>query len=178
VIGIRRQIRAFTLVELLIVVSAVAGTLFVLGKLLVDGIYLQRTAAEHANRVAVTQALTRRLRADALGATARAWGEDASGLSLKLVTYADGAPHQAHWAFERERAVRRVDGCEAGLFFAERLQFSAHITQRARSDVLVLDLIVTPPARAWSRSPRTHSEYVLIPRESGAPVEGERLGQP
>lgn len=159
----RPQNRGFTLVELIIVIAAVGGTLFVLGKLLLDGIYLQRVAAQHANQVAVTDALTKRLRADALGAAACAWEDGPSGPTLLLHTYAEGRLSPVQWTFEPNRVIRRDAGREAGLFDAERLGFAARCETTAGSSVLALDLLVAPPARAAGRPPRLATTYVLLP---------------
>ncbi len=172
----RRQIRAFTLLELLIAIAVAMLIIAVLGKLLLDGIYLQRIAWERSTRMAIAGALTDRLRADAMGAVAHSWEEDAAGTTLSLLTCADGARRQVQWVFGQDNVVRRVDGREAGSFHAERLRFSAQLERYERADLLVLDLIVSPPARARHRLPRTSSECVLLRRH---PSAGEyRLRRP
>ncbi len=169
-----RQIRAFTLVELIFAIAVAMVITAVLGKLLLDGIYLQRIAWERANRVAIAGALTDRLRADAAGAVSHTWEEDAAGATLSLLTCSDGTRRQVQWVFRPDDVLRRVDGREAGRFSVERLRFSAQLEQYERADLLVLDLIVSPPARARKMPPRTTSECVLLRRHPGAGEPGER----
>jgi type II secretory pathway pseudopilin PulG len=174
----RRPIRAFTLLELLLAIAVSMLILAVLGKLLLDGIYLQRLAWERTTRSAVSGALIQRLRADALGAAAHTCEERTSGLTLDLLTCIDGQPQQVRWVFERDDVLRRADGCDAGSFCAERLQFAAHVEPQARGDLLVLDLTVSPPARARHRPPLTFSQYVLLPQPMPVPVNTGREQQP
>ncbi len=155
---------AYVLLELMFTLALVTVIVFVLGKLVLDGIYLQRIAGEHANRCAVTAALTERLRADALGAIAYTWTEDAAGLTLMLSTYADGSHRQVRWVFRRDEALRIAGGRDAGGFSAERLQFSARIEADEQFDTLAVEFVVPPPARALRKSPRVFSEHVLLPR--------------
>ena len=173
----RRQIRAFTLLELIFAIAVAMLIVAVLGKLLLDGIYLQRIAWERSSRVAIAGALTDRLRADALGAIAHTWEEDATGATLSLFTCADGARRQVQWVFGSDDVLRRVDGREAGSFRAERLGFSAQIERKEQADLLMLDLIVSPPARARRRSPWISSECVLLRRHPGAGEYGLRRPQ-
>lgn len=166
----RPQTRAFMLLELMFAISVASIIFFALGKLLLDGIYLQRIAAQRANRLAVTQALTERLRADALGAVAYAWNERESASTLKLHTYADGSHRQVDWVFRGDQVVRRADDRDAGGFRTERLRFYAQIERNTHADILALELIVCPPARSRHSSPRSSSERVLLPREEYAPT--------
>ena len=53
---------AFLLTELLAMLVLGTALLVILGKLTVEILYLQRIAAEHADRVAVMDSLSRRLR--------------------------------------------------------------------------------------------------------------------
>jgi type II secretory pathway pseudopilin PulG len=174
----RHQIRAFTLLELMVTIAVAMVIIAVLGKLLLDGIYLQRIAWERANRLAISGALTDRLHADALGAVAQVCEADDPTLTLKLLTYADSTSQHVQWVFRPDEVLRRVDGREAESFRAERLRFSAHVEEGARADLLVLDLIVSPPARSWRRPPRTSTEHVLLPRQTNAPVDAESERQP
>jgi type II secretory pathway pseudopilin PulG len=162
----RRHQRAWVLLELVLTLALVGVIVFVLGKLVLDGIYLQRIAGEYANRLAVTAALTERLRADALGAVAYTWTENTAGPMLMLSTYADGSHRQVLWVFRSDDVRRIAEGRDVGGFSAERLQFSARIEPGEKSDRLVLELIVPPPARAWRKSPHLSTVYVLLPREA------------
>jgi hypothetical protein len=90
---------------------------------------------------------------------------------LKLFTYAGGARRQVHWVFGRQRVMRREEGREAGSFQCERLRFSARIEPGTRSDALVLDFAVSPPARSRHKLPRVSSTGVLLPRQTTAPAD-------
>lgn len=169
----RRQVCAFTLLELLLAIGTAMVIVSVLSKLLLDGIYLQRITWERANRTAIASALTDRLRADVLGATTHTWEQSAASATLLLLTWADGARRQVQWVFGTDDVTRRVDGREAGSFRAERLGFSAQIERKEHADLLVLVLTVHPPARVRRGHPRTTSECVLLPQPSAAPADGE-----
>ena len=175
---LRRQPRSFTLLGALFAISASAIILSVLGKLLLDGMYLQRIAAERSNRLAVMDSLTERLRADALGATAYAWDEGESTQTLKLCPCADGAQHHVDWIFEGGDVLRRVDGCEAGGFHATRVGLTARVERSARCDVLILDVTVFPPTHSRSPEPRNYAQCVLLPRQMDTSVSTAGEQQP
>ena len=163
---VRRRARAFTLLELMCMLSAASIVLSVLGKLLVDGIYLERIAGERADRLAVVDTMIERLRADALGATAATWNQSETGATVTLRTCCDGGRQQVDWVFRGDDVVRRVDGREADGFQAKRVRFAARIEQGSRFDILVVEMAVRPPARARSNRPRILSEPVLLPRST------------
>ena len=142
----RRQVRAVMLLELMLAIAVAMVVIAVLGKLLLDGIYLQRIAWERASRVAIADALTDRLRADALGTISHTWGRNASGLTLRLQGCADGSPQRVQWVFGQDEVLRSVDGREAGSFSAERLSFSTQVERPSRGDFSTLSSI-----SAWMR---------------------------
>jgi type II secretory pathway pseudopilin PulG len=160
----RRHVRAFTLVELMFVISAASIALFVLGKLLIDGIYLQRIAGERANRLAVLESMVETLRADALVASGYTLTENENGPTLALRTYAEGSYRRVEWAFQGDHVLRRVDGREAGRFAAPRVCLAARLEHGARFDILALQTTVSPPPRSSRKSPRTYAERLLLPR--------------
>jgi type II secretory pathway pseudopilin PulG len=174
----RCPLRAFILVELLVAIAVSMVIIAVLGKLLLDGMYLQRIAWERTSRNAVADALADRLRADALGAAGHNWIADDCGLTLNLLTCAAGSPQNVEWRFAPESVVRRVEHREAGSFEAERLRFAARIEPNERADLLLLDLIVSPPERARYARPRIWSQCVFLPRPPAAPVTSPSELQP
>jgi len=154
---------AYLLVELVIAIGVVSLVVAVLGKLLTDGIYLQRVAGQHANHLALISALRGRLHTDALGAVAYSWDERPDGPALSLVTFADGQEEHVRWTFLREAAMRCVDGRDAGGFAAERLEFSARVEPGARCDTLVAELIIPPAARGLHKNPHVYCVHVPLP---------------
>jgi type II secretory pathway component PulJ len=172
-----RRTRAFTLVELMLAIPIMLIVMFVLGKLVIDGIYLQRIATQQANRQTVITALMNRLRADALGAAVYEWSET-GGRTLTLSTSASGAPRRVCWTFGKDDVRRTEDGRDAGSFAAERLHFDPSIENGSRSDVLTLDLAVDPPSRAHQRKPLVFSEKVLLPPRGAAGATAEQESAP
>jgi len=170
--------RAFTLIELMAALSAAAIILSVLGKLLVDGIYLQRIAGERLDRLAVVDTMIERLRADALGAAANAWDPNAPSPTLTLLA-CDGARREhIEWIFRGGNVIRRVDAHETDGFRASRVRFAARIDRGDRFDVLVVTMTVQPPARAHSRPPREFSEPVLLPGGTASAADAGPGRQP
>lgn len=166
------RLRGFMLVEIigvLVLGLALAG---ILGKLVIDAVYLQRIAAEHANRVAVMDSLTRSLRQDALATVA--YEMKASRLTLKTVT-ADG-PADVVYALEPGLLRRILSGTEDRVWRSLRLRFAWRREQGPRGDVLLLDLIETPPARASAHPRRTYTAAFGLPATGAQPaVGGEEL---
>jgi prepilin-type N-terminal cleavage/methylation domain-containing protein len=161
-----RRNQAFTLVEVVIAIAVVTIILAVLGKFLIDGMYLQRVATQRADRTAIIDALMRRLNADALGATRYDWVDGPSGPTLTLKTVGDGSVRDVRYVFERDRVIRYEAGRESGVFGADRLQFDARLDFGYRWDTLVVDLMVAPPARAHWRPARITTRRILLPHAS------------
>lgn len=142
-----RSPRAFLMVELLS--GLVAGLLLIgiCSYLFADSLYLQRIAAQHADRVAVVEHLSRELRDDV--AAAGDWRFSDSRLELQCadatVTY-DVSP----------TLVRRsVDGKQTHTWSATRLTFDARLQTEVRGNLFTLDFAETPPTKATRLSVRT-----------------------
>lgn len=162
------RLRGFMLVEIIGVLALGLALAGILGKLVIDAIYLQRIAAEHANRVAVMDSLTRSLRRDALAAVAYEW--DASRLNLRTVT-GDG-PADVVYTLEPEGVQRILGSREDRVWRSLRLRFAWGREQGPRGDVLLLDLIETPPARAAALPGRTYTVPFGLPASAAQPGAG------
>jgi type II secretory pathway pseudopilin PulG len=155
---------AFLLVELLIVIVLGAAVMAILGQLLLDGLYVQRLAAQHEARVSIMDTLTRRLRHDARAATGYQW-QAADQRGMLIISRRDGGSESTvHYVFEPAR-VRRSDASgESGGWEVDRLRFATRIEPGPRADVLQLDFIELPPPRGTHLSQRRFTASVLLPR--------------
>ena len=158
--------RGFTLLELIFMLTAAALVLLVIDKLFLDGLYLQRVAAERENRAAIVTSLVERLRTDALGATAYSWKLEGDGGTLVLTTPGTETAPTIEWIFRNDEIRRRANGCDAGAFAAERLSFEAALEPGDRADLLVLELIVAPPEQSHLTKPQTSAVRVLLPERT------------
>jgi type II secretory pathway pseudopilin PulG len=167
---IARSVRqpAFLLVELMIVIVLGAAVLSILGQLLLDGLYLQRLAGQHEVRITIMDTLAQRLRRDALAASSYQWQPAEQGGTLTISQWGDGSISTAHYVFEPERVSRSDAGGESGAWKAERLRFAVRIDAGPGADVLQLDFVELPPARATHLPQRRFTASVLLPRAAAS----------
>ncbi len=164
--------RAILLVEVLMVMVIVVVLVGLLFKLVIDAMYLQRIAAQHAARVATMDSLTRRLQRDALATTR--YDQHLNTLTLRTLAAAGGS--SVSYTIEPE-FVRRVqaDGDDRE-WRAERLRFDWHIEHGARGDVLILAFTELPPPRATILPNRSYPAAFGLPRAQPplrAPAEAQ-----
>ncbi len=165
----RARQRGYLLMHVLLMLPLAALLLLILGKLVIDTIYLQRVAAQHANLVAVADSLTRQLHQDAWAtATYRRTGD-----SLTLQTVSPQGPVSVTYTFEPESVRRTAPDGDERTWHCTRLQFDWHVEGGPRGDVLWLDLRKVPPARATLVLPRSFATTFLLPPGAG-PTEAGR----
>jgi hypothetical protein len=155
--------RAFLLVELMAVLAIGALLLGVLGKMVVDMIYLQRIATQHADRVAMMDALTRRIRTDTLASVNYEWREHA----LVLRTLGSAGLTTVTYRFDPATIERQATGEAPTAWRSRRLEFAQRIERGPRGDVLTLDFIESPPPRATSLPNRKFPVAFLLPPVAG-----------
>ena len=168
-----RRDRAFTLLEVLLAATTLVVVVFLLGKLFVDGLYLQRVAADRSDRDAAIAALVDQLRYDALGASKYSWIDGEESDMLTLSTYADGAPRVVRYEIAPKLIRRFEGGNETGAFAAHRLEFAASASPGRYADVLDLELTPPPPPRAYHSAPRVVTESIVLPGASGVATHKE-----
>jgi hypothetical protein len=169
----RRPARAFMLVELVWVILLSAAFLGILGKLTIDGLYLLRVAGQHSDRMAVMDSLARRLRTDALRASAYRW----DGRTLTLIGAADGPDRDVRYVVDADRAQRVEGGLETHQWQVFRLRFAGACQRGPRADVLRLEFVEQPPERAGRLPDRRFTLGVLLPpaARDGPPTSGGGL---
>ena len=163
--------RGFLLVELMAVLAIGALLLGILGKMVVDMIYLQGVATQHADRMAVMDGLTRRIRSDTRAAVNSEWREH----TLTLRTLGSAGLTNVTYTFELGTVGRQATGEAATEWQSRRLEFAHRIERGPRGDVLMLDFIELPPPRATSLPNRKYPVTFLLPSavgDAGAPEQG------
>lgn len=155
--------RAYALIELLTFTALSLLLLSVLGKMVVDVIYLQRVAAQHANLVATVDSLTRQLRDDALRTVA--YARDANGVSLDLVDETDLS--HVTYRVQPDSVYRLTPTGDERVWSALRLGFAWHIEPGPRGDVLHLEFQEQPPPRASVVLTRSSATAIGLPHASG-----------
>ena len=115
--------RGFLLVELMAVLAIAALLLGILGKLVVDMIYVQRVGAQHADRMAVLDALAQRIRADTRAAVNYDWRDSV----LKLRTLGPAGLTDVTYAFEPDAVWRQVSGEAATEWRSRRMGIACRI---------------------------------------------------
>jgi hypothetical protein len=156
--------RGYVLGQMLIIVGLALLLLALLGKLLVDSIYLQRIAAEHAQRVSTVDSLTRQLRSDALGTMA--YMCDATGITLDM---GDAAGHsRVRYAIEPETVRRVTSAGDERVWSARRLGFAWRIEPGPYGDVLYVEFRAQPPPRASDVLTRSYSTAIGLPCAAAA----------
>jgi hypothetical protein len=165
----RYRRRGFTLWAVIATMPLAALLLALLGKLVVDGIYLQRVATQHANLVATGDALTRQLRLDTWATVAWQRTED----TLTLQTVGPDGPATVTYTLG-EDFVRRTASTEAEREWrCWRLRFGWRVETGPRGAVLWLELREALPPRATAVRPRTYTTTFLLPKRAmAAPQEG------
>ena len=149
----------YLLVHVIAVLPLAALLMLILGKLVIDTLYLQRVAAQHANIVAVGDSLARHLREDTWAALD--YGLDGNAFALQTVSPA--GRDSVTYTFDKETVRRRTsDGDEA--WACTRLRFEWQVESGPRGDVLWLALREIPPARATAVLPRSFTLTFLLPR--------------
>lgn len=132
--------RAFLLVELVCCVGAAALLVAICFYLFASVVYMQRLAAQHADRTAAVDHLGRRLRADLLSA------ERVSFENARLMLI--GASHTIEYRIEAGRVLRLDSGRESECWQAPRLSFAARLDTGENGALLLIDCIETPPPQA------------------------------
>lgn len=158
----------FMLLELIFMLTAAALVLFVLNKLLLDGLYLQRVADERINRASLIDGLVERLRRDALQAAGHAWRSEPNRAALTFEIPTHAAVERVEWIFRPTEITRRVNNCDFSAFSASRLSFEARLEAEMLADLLHLKFVVQPPERSRLTKPRVSEIRILLSRESGS----------
>jgi hypothetical protein len=162
--------RGFLLVHVILMLPLAALVLLILGQLMLDALYLQRVAIQHANIVAVGDSLTQQLRQDAWAARSYRRSED----SITLSTVGPDGARPITYTFEPADVRRTAPGGDERAWHCWRLRFDWRIESGPRGDVLVLEQLEAPPPRATAVLPRSFpTTFLLPPIESpaGAPEE-------
>lgn len=134
------RVPAFSLLEL---ISAIAGATLLVAlcfQLFNSTVYLQRLAAQHADRTAAVDHLARQLRADLLAAERVSFENPWLRLS--------GLSSSVDYRFVADHVARFEDGREIERWHAVRLSFSVQFRTGPAGDLLRIDCIESPPPRA------------------------------
>jgi hypothetical protein len=140
-------------------IGLAAALLAILTSISLDGIYLMRIAGEHAHRMAVIDSLAGRLRQDALAVQANRW----DGATLVLLAPATPSTQRLEYEFNPEQVTRLENGSPTHTWSAPRLGFAARVERGPRGDLLTIQCIERPPARAIALPHRTFSVSLLLP---------------
>lgn len=166
-----RRRRAVSLVELLAVFLLAGPLLLVLGRVVVDALYVQRLAAQHADQVAVMDSLSRRLRQDALACAAWNWDAD----RLTLVMEAEAGPAEVVYTLEPGRIARRRPDGQQHEWRSRRLGFAWRLDSGPGGALLVIEFVQERPPRASRVLPRTFAVSLLLP--PGGPAAAQAGGE-
>lgn len=166
------------MLELIFMLTAAALVLFVLNKLLLDGLYLQRVADERINRTSLIDDLVERLRRDALQAAGHAWRSEPNRAALTFEIPTHAAVEHVEWIFRPNEIARRVNGCDSSAFSAARLSFEACLEAKMLADLLHLKFVVQPPERSRLTKPRVSEVRILLNREGVSSPDDDRRRQP
>lgn len=161
--------RGYFLGTLLLVLSLAAPVAVLLGWVLIRAISLQHLAAEHTNRVAVMDSLTRRLSLDALACQhyARSAGD------LTLETYGQSGLQTVRYDLEHGVVRRTTADGDVWEWRARRLVYTWDVESGPRGDLLLLHFVEQPPPHASGVLPRTYVVPILLPPSQPAPTATE-----
>jgi hypothetical protein len=158
----RPRVRAYLLVQVLLMLPLAGLLLVLLGTLAVDMLYVQRVAAEHANLAALSDHLARQLRADARACTRYTLAGDNLTLQVRTREGARSIVYTLNPQFIRRQGP---DGADTA-WEHHRLAFSWHIEDGPLADLLWLDLRELPPARKTAVLPRSYTTSFLLPEDA------------
>lgn len=158
--------RAYLLVHVVTMLPIAALLLLVLGRLLLDSLYLQRVAAEHSRIVATGADLMRRLRADALATTR--WS--LSGEALRIDAFLPDGRTPIEYRFAQDHIVRVAASSGERHWSAPRLQFVWRVETGGTGSVLWIELNETPPARKTAALFKRFHASVFLPMHSARMV--------
>ena len=170
-----RRDRGFILLELIFMLTISAIVVFLLYKMCIDGMYIQRLASERDNRVTTLNAMIERLRADALVMSGYSWDQTGESAILDLITCTVEQTTHVTWIFGPIEIRRLEDGRDAGVFSADRLTFKTMLERGEHADTLVLQTIVAPPERNRQRDPQIDRSGVLLFHRPNTPVVFEEV---
>lgn len=156
------RVRAYLLAQVLLMLPLAGVLLLLLGTLLVDMLYVQRVAAEHANLTAITDHLTRQLRADVCACT----HYDLAGDDLTLHLLTRAGPQPVVYTLRPQLIRRRgPDGADSAWSY-HRLAFTWHLDDGPLTDLLWLDFRELLPARKTAVLPRSYTTSFLLPERA------------
>jgi hypothetical protein len=158
--------RSFLLTEVIALLAVGVILLAFLAKFVADAIYLQQLAAQHGNRIAVMDALSHRLRGDALAATNYEY--DGTALTLRLAN--GSGPSEVTYILTPDIVRRTTTSGEETEWESRRLEFVWRIEWGSRADVLLLDFIEVPPPRRTELPPQTFSASFVLPHGLARPT--------
>ena len=164
---------AFTLVELLAVLALSTIVAGILGRMVVDAIYLHRIAAEHADRMAVIDSLDRQLRDDCRAAERARW----DGHSLDLTPLGAVPSAIVRYVLDDRRVARLADNAETHVWQSKRLRFDVRVESGAQAAVFHLVCHEEPPPRATALPVRAFDLAFVLPL-TGAEHSPRAGGQP
>lgn len=154
----RRTHRAFTLAEFLITLLVASGVVFLLGKLTLDSIYIQRVAIQHTARIASIDALVRQLHDDARHAITYQFGDDA----LVLQTHSPDHLLEIRYELAEDLVRRSVNGTDTS-WSARRLAFAWKIEPGPRADLLHMTFVELPPPKYTGLEARDYTVPIALP---------------
>lgn len=152
--------RAYILTELLALLTVGMVLLTLLGKQTITVLRVQRLAAEHANRLAVMDSLTRQLTADARGVLT--W--ELAGETLVLRVQRDAGPAEVRYTLATGRVQRSGAADDDRAWQAGRLTFGWRVEHGPRGSILWLDFTEQPPPQSLGLPQRTYSVATGLPR--------------
>lgn len=158
--------RAYLLVHVVTILPIAALLLLVLGRLLLDSLYVQRVAAEHARIVAAGADLLRQLRADALATTR--WS--LRGDVLRLEAVLPGGQTPIEYRLARDHVARVAASSAERHWSAPRLRFVWQLETGGAGSVLWVELNESPPARKTAVLVKRFRASVFLPAQSATAV--------
>lgn len=164
----RPRRHGYLLVELLLVIAIAAILLTIMGKLILDAIYLQRIATQHLHRMAQIEQAVETMRRDACAALASGWETDGESARLTLVNETDPARETIEYRIEAARISRWERGRQSHAWEAPRLTFRGGFETGATHGLFVLTCEERPPPRATTLPLRTFEISVLTPIDATA----------
>jgi hypothetical protein len=159
--------RGVFLSELVVALGLAALLVFLLGRLFVDSIYLQRIATQHTNRAAVIDDFARQVTKDARSATTADFTDGVLELSLRT----PAGPATVHYTFEPEAARRTGPLGTESVWRSIRLRFDTTVERGPDANLLQVTFTELAPPRRSALLPRSFSQTFLLPAEGAAPEE-------
>ncbi|MFN0137314.1 MAG: hypothetical protein ACKVS9_14520 [Phycisphaerae bacterium] len=155
--------RAFLLVESLAALLVASLMIFLLCRMLVDGMQIERLTSERMQRRAATDSFLDRLRADAMRADSFEWGSTEDAFVLTLFGAASLPQRDVAYNFLGGDVTRTANGMQTDGWKAPRLLIEAAVRSEHRRALLDVNVVELPPARKRDARPRETHSWVNLP---------------